>query len=89
MSQASEQTPPLQEASMQADSSEDKAIDFTKSTKYSFALVSMIQEPFIDYIQPVLYLKAAGEGIFLMLLISWILTFIFNPAIISKNPLKT
>ena len=38
---------------------------------------------------PERYLEATGECFILMLLVSWILTYLFNPDVIENNPLKS
>lgn len=43
----------------------------------------------ISYIQPEDYLRAAGECLFLMLLIGAIITQVYTPEIFVENPLKT
>ena len=63
-------------------------VAFAEKTRTSFSLLALIINPRIDFIPPTLYLKAAGEGLFLTLLLSWLLTWIFQPHIIEKNPLK-
>jgi hypothetical protein len=62
---------------------------FAEETKFSNGLLVLMQNPYRYSIPPTIYLKAAGEGLFLTLLVSWIITFIFNPSIIRENPLKT
>ena len=57
-------------------------------TKYHIALPVILGDIANPDIPPVLYLKAAGESLFLTLLISWIITFIFRPDVILDNPLK-
>ena len=40
-------------------------------------------------LEPAWYIKAAGEMLFLALVVSWVLTAAFNPQIIESNPLKS
>ena len=78
---------PLQAASRSKRAT--KAIDFAGKTKFDFGLLTLLRNPFLGDIPTVTYLKAAGEGLFLALVISWIITFVFNPGVIQENPLKT
>ena len=60
-------------------------------TQYGLALPIICTnylDPQADDIPPVIFLKGAGEALFLTLLISWIITAIFNPSVIRDNPLK-
>ena len=58
-----------------------------KETKHAFGLPFLVRNISLENVPPVLYLKAAGECLFLTLVISWILTYFFNESIIYENAL--
>lgn len=53
----------------------------------SLAILALLKNPMLDMIHPIMYLKAAGDIFAIDMLISWILTFIFNPGVRKDNPL--
>lgn len=59
-----------------------------KSPEYSFGLSYLFNNMDADVVDPVIFLKAAGEVLFIALGLSWILTAIFRPETIRSNPLK-
>jgi len=52
------------------------------------ALIGLLTHPLTDEFSSHRYLKAGSEIFGLLVVLSWILTFIYNPSIIEKNPLK-
>lgn len=62
-------------------------IAFHEEHSTGSALLALLKNPMMDWIHPSMYLKAAGEIFALDMLISWTLTFIFNPGVVDDNPL--
>ena len=85
---------PLQQDSQQQEgealsAEHSSSKESTRSTKFHLALVPVLmKDPMLDTIPPVIFLKAAGDGLFITLLVSWIFTLIFHPEVIADNPLK-
>jgi len=61
--------------------------DQTHEEYSNSTLLALLKNPMLEWIHPIMYLKAAGDLLAIVLLISWILTFIFNPVIVKDNPL--
>lgn len=51
-------------------------------------LLGLLRNPLTDEFSSTRYLKAGGEIFGLLVASSWVLTFIYNPSVIEKNPLK-
>jgi len=61
----------------------------TDDGEHGLALLYLLKNLLSEDLHPMTYLKAAGEGLFVTLLLSWILTWIFNPDVPGNNPLLT
>jgi hypothetical protein len=75
-SQGTETEPLLQEVLTSAAEVARAAAD---KSKFDFALPHLFMNLTWENLPPVMYLKAAGEGLFATLLLSWIITLIVHP----------